>query len=164
MLSNLPSPTMCKDTGRHGVAGLGRRVEAANAFAAGGRDWRVLTRTPTNEGLHADSMKQSPGRLRSVCLSIHLCYRPALVLPRVMRATQVIGAGSLEGESNFAVAPIIGRSDIGFEDGTRKLLGPLGGPANADGTNPSRMHLPNHNSMAAWNWGLKLSRNAKAYV
>jgi hypothetical protein len=48
--SNLPSPTnlpMCKDM--HGVAGLGRRVGAANAFAAG-RDWRVLARAPTNEG------------------------------------------------------------------------------------------------------------------
>jgi hypothetical protein len=67
-------------------------VEEAKALAAGeGRNWRVLTRASTNEVLHADSMKQSSGNT-----SDYLFDRLALVLPRVLKITQVIGANSLE--------------------------------------------------------------------
>lgn len=78
-----------------------------------------------------------------------------------MRITQVIGVDSLEGEDNFAVAPIRGGSDIRFEGGTLKLLG---GPANADGMNPSRISLPNHNSMADLGWGLEIITQSKGYA
>ena len=63
-------------------------MEEANALAAGeGRNWRVLARASTNEVLHADSMKQSSGNT-----SNYLFDRLALVLPRVLKITQVIGA------------------------------------------------------------------------
>jgi hypothetical protein len=77
----------------------------------GGREKLARFNTGFDQrALHADSTKQRSGNT-----SIYLFDRLAPVLPRVWRITQVIGANALEGESNFAVAPIRGRIDTGLK-------------------------------------------------